>query len=102
MLRLASAEDVAKHVTYKWITNEVVLFEIKGKLVLNEESAECIYVIFNATQKTQIIDLDRAEIEIGSLNVYIDDQMAGTEPLRTINQPVLEIAPISALVMVRE
>jgi pullulanase len=101
-LRLASADEVTDLVTYKWITNEVVLFEINGKPVIDGETAACIYVIFNATQKTQTIDLSRAEINFDALNVYIDDVSAGTKPLRTITQPKLEIAPISALVMTKE
>ena len=100
-LRLTTAEEVAANVTYKWITNEVIMFEIDGKESVETEDAEKILVIFNATAKNREIDLEAAGVAEGSWNVCIDDQSAGVETLRVISESVIEIAPISALVLVK-
>lgn len=101
-LRLTTAEDVAANVTYKWITNEVVLFDIKGKGSVIDETCNGIVVIFNATTEPYTIDLAAAEIQSGPWNVCIDDQTAGTDTLRIVTEDRVEIAPVSALVLVKK
>ena len=100
-LRMARAEKVAANVTYKWITNEVILFEINGKPAVAGETAEQIVVILNATVDAKTIDLDGAGLN-GVWNVCIDDQSAGIDVLRTVKENIVEIAPISAMVLVKE
>ena len=99
-LRLATAAEVAKNVTYKWITNELVLFEINGACVENEP-AESIVVIFNATTEAKQIDFTKHDIEAGEWSVYINDSFAGTKVLDTVNDGKVTIAPISALVLAK-
>ena len=86
-LRLSTAEEVAENVTYKWITNEVVLFEV----------GDAIRVIFNAAEKAQTVPLDGKD----AWNVCINDKAAGTKPLAVIKDGKAEVAPISAMVLVK-
>jgi pullulanase len=86
-LRLSTAEEVAKNVTYKWITNEVVLFEV----------GEDIRVIFNATEKAFVVPV---ESDV-NWNVCVNDQAAGVKPLAVIKDGKAEVAPISAMVLVK-
>ena len=99
-LRLATAAEVAKNVTYKWITNELVLFEIKGDCVENEP-AESMVVIFNATTEEKLINLTEHDIEAGEWSVYINDCLAGTKALDTVTDGKVTVAPISALVLAK-
>lgn len=100
-LRLASADDVAKNVTYKWITNELVLFEIQGWTAVSDEPAESFVVIFNATTKAQFIDLAAHGIADAAWSVYINDRCAGTEVLDTVTSGGVTVAPVSALVLAK-
>ena len=86
-LRLSTAEEVAKNVTYKWITNEVVLFEV----------GEDIRVIFNATEKAFVVPVENDV----NWNVCVNDQAAGVKPLAVIKDGKAEVAPISAMVLVK-
>lgn len=99
-LRLATAEDVAANVTYKWITNEVVLFDINAKAVPGE-SADRIVVIFNATDKEQTIDLTAAGLAEDSWNVCVNDRYAGAESLAVVTGEKVSVSPISAMVLVK-
>ena len=100
-LRLSTAAEVAKNVTYKWITNELVLFEIKGHGSVSGESSESIVVIFNATTEPKQIDFTAHDLDAGVWSVYIDDHSAGTEVLKTISDGVVTVAPISAMVLAK-
>ena len=100
-LRLSTAAEVAANVTYKWITNELVLFEIKGAGCVEGETAESIIVIFNATTETKKIDFTEHDIEAGDWSIYIDDAHAGVTSLGTVNDGKVTIAPISALVLAK-
>jgi pullulanase len=100
-LRLATAAEVAENVTYKWITNELVLFEIKGVGSVAGEKAETIIVIFNATTEAKKIDFTEHDIEAGEWRVYINDTHAGVNVLETITDGKVTIAPISALVLTK-
>lgn len=100
-LRLETAEEVAANVEYKWITNEVVLFNIKGKDSINAETADAITVIFNATTKAKTVDLAAAGVAEGPWKVCVDDCAAGVETIRVITEDAVEVAPISALILVK-
>ena len=100
-LRLSTAKAVAENVTYKWITNELVLFEIKGHDSIDDESSDGILVIFNAATEAKQIDLAAHNIDVGEWSVYINDRCAGTEVLETVTDGKVNVAPISALVLAR-
>lgn len=100
-LRLATAEEVAQNVTYKWITNEVVLFSIAGSAAVEGEPAEQIVVIFNATTKECVIDLTSIGLTDANWDVCINDSTAGIDAIDTISDGIVTVAPISALVLVR-
>lgn len=95
-LRLSNAEDVAEHVTaVEGLSSNVVAFNITGGV--NEETADAIYVIFNANDEEQAVTLPE-----GDWNVYIDGEKAGTEVLSTVTDGEVTVAPISAMVLVQE
>jgi len=100
-LRLSTAAEVAKNVTYKWITNELVLFEIKGVDNVLGETAESIVVIFNATTEGKQIDFTKHDIDAGVWSVYINDSNAGTGVLETIPDGKVTVPPVSALVLAK-
>ena len=100
-LRLSTAEAVADNVTYRWITNELVLFEIKGKDAVPEETAEDILVVFNATAEQKAVDLTAFGIPAGDWDVCINDHAAGVTTLETVTDGKLELEPISAMVLVK-
>ena len=98
-LRLSTAEEVAQNVTYKWITNELVLFEIKGCDRVTGENAKEIMVIFNATTEPKEIDFAAHDIDTGAWSVYINERYAGTDVLATIDDGKVTVAPVSAMVL---
>ena len=100
-LRLSTAAEVAKNVTYKWITNELILFEIKGRDNVPDETAESIIVIFNATTEAKQIDFAKHDIDLGDWAVYINDHSAGTEVLETVSDGKITVAPVSTLVLAK-
>ena len=101
-LRLTSAADVEKNVKYKWITNEVVMFVIGGKDTIEGEVSDGIVVIFNATNSKKVINLyNNYGIAEGTWNVCINDQKAGVETLDSVTNGQVEVAPISAMVLVK-
>ncbi len=94
-LRLSSAADVAKTVTaVDGLAANVVAFDIKGGI--NGETAEEMFVIFNANPKAANVTLPA-----GNWDVYVNDQLAGTTVLGTISGTAA-VAPISAMVLVRK
>ena len=95
-LRLSSAEDVAAHVTpVEGLSANVIAYDITGGV--NEETAEEIFLVFNANTEETTVTLPE-----GEWNVYIDGEKAGTEVLSTITDGTVSVAPISAMVLVRE
>lgn len=100
-LRLATAAAVTENVTYKWITNELVLFEIKGAGYVEGEASERIIVIFNATTEARKIDFTEHDIDAGDWSIYINDANAGINVLDTVTDGKVTIAPISALVLAK-
>lgn len=95
-LRLSDAADVEANVKpVEGLAENVVAFDISGGV--NGETAKEIYVIFNANGEEQTIDLPD-----GKWNVYIDGEKAGIEVLSTIKDGKAVVAPISAMVLVKE
>jgi pullulanase len=94
-LRLSTAEDVAAHVTtLDNLDAQMVGYEITGGM--DGESAEEIYLVFNANAEDKTITLPD-----GDWNVYINSEKAGTTPLETISGEAT-VGAISALVLVKE
>jgi pullulanase len=94
-LRLSTAEDVAAHVTTLGnLDAQMVGYEITGGM--DGESAEEIYLVFNANDEDKTIPLPD-----GDWNVYINSEKAGTTPLETISGEAT-VGAISALVLVKE
>lgn len=94
-LRLTTAADVSSSVEeVGGLSANVVGFQIAGGI--NGETAESLYVVFNANGSAQTVTLPE-----GSWNVYINGEKAGTEVLETVSGTAT-VAPISALVLVRE
>ena len=95
-LRLSDAADVEANVKpVEGLSDNVVAFDIAGGV--NGETAKEIYVVFNANNEKQNIELPK-----GKWNVYIDGEKAGTEVLSTIKDGKAVVAPISAMVLVKE
>lgn len=100
-LRLSTAAEVARNVAYKWITNELVLFEIQGCDGVPEEISQSIVVIFNATTEPKQIDFTAHGLDAGEWSVYINDRCAGTEVLDIVNDGKVTVAPVSAMVLAK-
>ena len=97
-LRLTAAEEVKENVRYQKMADDVVLFEINGKV--NGEEAQGIVVIFNASVKEQQISLDDAGTAAGEWKICIDNQHAGTEILESAAGRTVRVAPTSAKVLI--
>ena len=95
-LRLTTAEDVASAVSaVDGLDANVIAFDIQGGI--NGETAEELFVIFNANEAGTTVTLPE-----GKWNVYVNDEKAGTQALATITDGSAEVAPISAMVLVKE
>jgi pullulanase len=100
-LRLTTKDDVNKTICYRWITNELVLFDIKGKDTVPGEVSDNILVIFNAKPCEMDLDLYAHDVVKGDWKICIDGEKAGTKTLRTVTDGKVRLAPISAMVLVR-
>lgn len=96
-LRLSTAEEVTANVTYRWITNEVVLFDING--AADGDASAGIVVIFNATDKPRAVDLTAAGVAEGIWDVYVNADAAGTRILGTVTDGQVNVEPVSALIL---
>ncbi|MDE6590969.1 MAG: type I pullulanase [Oscillospiraceae bacterium] len=95
-LRLSTAEEVASAVSpVDGLDANVLAFDIKGGV--NGETAEELFVIFNANEASTTVALPE-----GKWNVYINGEKAGTQALATVSGGSAEVAPISAMVLVKE
>ena len=95
-LRLTTAEDVASAVSaVDGLDANVIAFDIQGGI--NGETAEELFVIFNANEASTTVTLPE-----GNWNVYVNGEKAGTQALATITDGSAEVAPISAMVLVKE
>ena len=73
----------------------VLAFDIQGGV--NGETAEEIYVIFNANDTEAKVTLPE-----GEWNIYVQGDKAGTEVLGSISDGNVSVGAISAMVLVRE
>lgn len=95
-LRLTTAEETTANITpVDGLDANVVAFDIDG--AADEGASEGLFVIFNANH-------EKAEVTLpeGNWNVYINDTKAGTEAIETITTGSVTVAPISAMVLVKE
>jgi uncharacterized repeat protein (TIGR02543 family) len=84
--------DIRSNITYKKVTEQVVMFTINAAAV-EGETVEKIVVIFNATKSPVQIALPA-----GDWNVVVNDTKAGTETLSTATSAV-NVPAISAMVL---
>ena len=73
----------------------VLAFDIKGGV--NGETAEEMYLIFNANETSVTVDLPE-----GNWNVYINGEKAGTQALASVADGSAVVDPVSAMVLVKE
>ncbi len=100
-LRLPTAAKVSANVAYRWITNEVVFFDIKGKDSVTGEIADGIIVALNCSPKERTIDLYKTKVAPGDWQVCVDSRQAGTKVLRTVTDGKITLPPISAMVLIK-
>ncbi len=73
----------------------VLAFAVKGGV--NGETAEGLYLIFNANETSATVNLPE-----GNWNVYINGEKAGVQALASVSDGSVEVEPVSALVLVKE
>ena len=96
-LRMTTTEDINKNLRFESTDKEnVVAYTIKNKP--NNESAEMIYVAFNANREPVELTLP-AE---GRWSVYVNGEKAGTEVIDTVNGKTVTVAAVSGTVLVYE
>ena len=100
-LRLITKDDVNNAICYRWITNELVLFDIKGKDTVPGEVSDNMIVIFNAKPCQMELDLYAHDVIPGDWQICIDGEKAGTKPLSVVKDGKVTLAPISAMVLVK-
>lgn len=94
-LRLSDAADVTANVKpVEDLGDKLVAFEVNGGI--NGETSDGIYLVFNANQEEKEVTLPD-----GNWDVCINGEQAGTEPIETITDGRLTVAPISAMVLVK-
>ncbi|MBE6924082.1 MAG: type I pullulanase [Ruminococcaceae bacterium] len=91
-LRLATKAEVAEKVCYRWITNELVVFDIK-------DEKDNLVVVFNASTKTLPLDLYDHDVVKGDWKVLVNADKAGLTPIETVTDGKVELPPISAMVL---
>lgn len=95
-LRMTTAADVEENVAaVEGLDANVVAFDIKGGA--NGDSAEGMYIIFNANKEEKQVTLPAGY----AWNVYVNGEKAGTEVIESITNGTASVAPISAMVLVR-
>ena len=100
-LRMTEKKKVFANVDYRWITNEVLLFNIKGKAAVPGEVSDGIVVIFNATKSAKTVDLYAAGVARGQWEVRVNGEKAGLKLLDTVFDGKVQVAPISAMVLTK-
>ena len=100
-MRLPTAQQVRDCVTYRWITNEVILFDVQGHARVSAECADEIVLIFNATTSLRTVNLYHVGAQPGVWQICVHEQTAGTDVLGTVTNGQVSVAPLSALVLVR-
>ncbi|HMO49953.1 MAG TPA: type I pullulanase [Kiritimatiellia bacterium] len=93
--RMIKAADVRKHLAFLPMPAAgMVGYCISGQDV--GDTAEWIVVLLNGSDKTQRVDLPES-----GWRVVVDDQRAGAKPFRRLAGASAEVAPHSALVLIR-
>ena len=100
-LRLTTKAEVAANVDYRWITNELVLFNIKGKDSVKNEVSDGIVVIFNATKQTKTVGLYAAGVARGQWEIRVNGEKAGVKLLDTVVDGKVQLEPISAMILTK-
>lgn len=94
-LRMTTAEDVNAHISpVSGLKDNVTAFAIDGGV--NGESSEGLFVIFNPNPAETTVSLPE-----GNWDIYINGEKAGTTVLDTITDGTASVAPISAMVLVK-
>ena len=101
-LRQTAKDQVSRNIRYRWITNELVLFELRGKEAVPEETAQGILALFNARPQAMELDLYAHGVGEGPWKVFVNGERAGTQPIETIAGGKVKLAPISAMILVKE
>lgn len=95
-LRLGTAQEVSDAVSVVGgLDANVLAFAVKGGV--NGETAEGLYLIFNANETSATVNLPE-----GNWNVYINGEKAGVQALASVSDGSVEVEPVSALVLVKE
>ena len=76
------------------LDDNVVGFSVKGGI--NGETAEEIYIIFNANDEETTVEIPK-----GNWTVYVNADKAGTEALGTVKGGKTTVEGISALILVK-
>ena len=100
-LRLTTKAEVTANVEYRWITNELVLFNIKGKGSVKGEVSDGIVVILNANKSAKTVDLYAAGVQRGQWEVRVNADEAGLKRLDTVLDGKVQVAPVSAMVLTK-
>jgi pullulanase len=100
-LRMATKEEVAANVEYRWLTNELVLFNIEGKGFVKNEVSDGIVVIFNATKSAKTVDLYAAGVDRGQWEIRVNGDRAGLQLLGTVLDGKVKVEPVSAMVLTK-
>lgn len=93
--RMTTTEEVQNNITFQDVAQaNVVAYTIDNSP--NGESAESIFVAFNANKEDVTLQLPE-----GEWDVYVDGEAAGTEIISSVKGTVT-VSPISALVLMKE
>ena len=100
-LRMSDKETVFANIDYRWITNEVVLFNFKGKGSIPGEVSDGIVVIFNASKSAKTIDLYAAGVARGQWEIRVNGEKAGLARLDTVLDGKVTVEGVSAMVLTK-
>lgn len=96
-LRMTTAEDINNNLKFATDTEKnVIAYSIDNKP--NNESAETIFVVFNAKREKTEVKLPKS----GKWSIYVDGEKAGTEVIGSINGDKITVDGISCMVLVYE
>ena len=93
-LRMTENEDIQKYISYTWVTDEVMRFDIDAAAA--GDASDGIVVIFNASKSSKTVGLPD-----GTWSICIDQDQAGIEAQGSAVSGSVEVAGISAMVLVK-
>lgn len=92
--RMITTEDVQNNITFQDVeASNVVAYTIENSL--SDESAESIFVAYNANKEDITLQLPE-----GEWNLYVNGETAGTEVLTSV-RGAITVSPISAVVLIK-